>query len=345
MTAGTVMKWIGGATAVLTLLFGLQRVATSLSDARARRNQTAELLRTAALQRQDGHYDDAWRTLQKAEALSASNADVRAAQEDVGMEWLRNIDVIVGQQTFADIVHQVQPVLVRGTIASNAKRRADLTAHLGWADFLLWKEKGGDLHPEEQYRRALALDSTNAYAHAMWGHWILYRHGSIDEARAHFAAAVRSGTDRGVVRGLQISALTNLGDSTGDAEMLRVASEMQKHTEPATPELRRRMARVICLDPSSGVRSANSSGHPLGAVVSPQEDLAAVQWLFADLSLTDSQSVGPDFCRAAFEEAAGQREHALAMFTSVRARLPKFSDLQPGVDAAIRRLSSPSSAR
>lgn len=345
MTGGTVMKWVGGTTAVLTLVFALERVVTSVSDARAKRTQTNELLRAAELQRQDRHYDDAWRTLQKAETVSASAADVRTAQEDVGMEWLRNINVVVGQQTFADIVHQVQPILVRGTIAANAKRRADLTAHLGWADFLLWKETGGDLHPEEQYRRALALDSTNAYAHVMWGHWILYRHGSMDDARAHFAAAVRSGTNRDVVRDIQFASLKNLGDSTGDAEILRVASEMQRRGEPATPERRRRMGGVICLDPSSGVRSANSSGHPLRSVVSPQEDLAAVQWLLADLPFTEAQKVERDFCIAAFEETAGQREHALATFKSVRARLPKFSDLQPGVDAAIRRLSSPSSAR
>jgi hypothetical protein len=339
------MKWVGGATAILTLVFALERVAASVSDVRGKRAQTNELLRAAEVERQDRHYDDAWQTLQKAEAVGASTADVRAAQEDVGMEWLRNINVIVGQQTFADIVHQVQPILVRGTIAANAKRRADLTAHLGWADFLLWKEKGGDLHPEEQYRRALALDSTNAYAHAMWAHWILYRHGSIDDARTHFAAAVRSGTNRDVVRDIQFAALKNLGDSTGDAEILRVASDMQKRGETATLESRRRMALMICLDASSGVRSANSSGRPSRAVVSPQEDLAAVQWLFADVSLTDTQSVGRDFCVAAFEEAAGQREQALAMFKSVRARLPKFSELQPGVDVAIRRLSSPSPAR
>jgi hypothetical protein len=339
------MKWVGGATAILTLVFALERVAASVSDVRAKRAQTNELLRAAEIERQDRHYDDAWQTLQKAEAVGGSTADVRAAQEDVGMEWLRNINVVVGQQTFADIVHQVQPILVRATIAASAKRRADLTAHLGWADFLLWKEKGGDLHPEEQYRRALALDSTNAYAHVMWGHWILYRHGSIDDARAHFAAAIRSGTHRDFVRDIQFAALKNLGDSTADAEILRVASDMQKRAEPATLESRRRMALMICLDASSGVRSANSSGRPFRAVVSPQEDLAAVQWLFADVSLTDTQSVGRDFCIAAFEEAAGQREQALAMFKSVRARLPKFSELQPGVDVAIRRLSSPSPAR
>jgi hypothetical protein len=345
MTGATVMKWVGGATAVLSLLFALERIATSVSDSRTKRNQTVELLRTAALQRQDRHYDDAWRTLQKAEAVGANTADVRAAEEDVGMEWLRNISVVVGQQTFADIVHQVQPILVRGTLGPNVKRRADLTAHLGWADFLLWKEKGGDLHPEEQYRRAVALDSTNAYAHAMWGHWILYRHGSMDEARTHFSAAIRSGTNLDVARDLQVSALKNLGDSTGDAEMLRVASEMQKRAEPASVERRRRMAGVICLESSSAVRTAGSAGHTVGAVVSPQEDLAAIQWLFADLPMNETQVIERDYCRAAFEEAAGQREQALAMFKSVRARLPKFSELQPGTDAAIRRLSAPSSHR
>jgi len=61
--------------------------------------------------------------------------------------------------------------------------------------------------------------------------------------------------------------------------------------------------------------------------------------------MNETQATERDYCSAAFDEAAGQREQALAMFKSVRARLPKFSELQSGTDAAIRRLSAPSSHR
>ena len=252
MTSSTVMKWVGGTTAILTLLFGLQRLVTSVSDTRAKRNRTNELLRVAKLQLDDRRYDEAWGTLQQAETLNSTSADVRAAQEDVSMEWLDNIRV-TPTEGFTQIVRKVSPVLVRGTLGSDVKRHADLTAHLGYADFLLWRDGHVDLRPEDQYRRALELDSTNAYAHAMWGHWILWRDGSIDEARSHFAAAIRSGMHRAFVRGLQISALTDVRDSTADAELAKLANEIQKNGESLSPDLRRRLAEAICRAPSTGV--------------------------------------------------------------------------------------------
>jgi hypothetical protein len=259
MTSSTLMKWVGGATAILTLLFGLQRVVTSVSDARVKRNRTSESVRAARLQLADRRYDEAWSTLQQAEAANSTAGDVRAEQEDVAMEWLDNIRVTPGDGTFTDVVRKVSPALVRGTLSSDGRRRADLTAHLGWADFLLWRDGRVELRPEGQYRRALDLDSTNAYAHAMWGHWILWRHGSIDEAQSHFAAAIRSGSHRDLVRALQISALTNVRDSTANAELTKVANEIQRTGEAISPDLRRRLAEAICHEPSSARSSTGIS--------------------------------------------------------------------------------------
>jgi hypothetical protein len=90
MTSSTLMKWVGGATAILTLLFGLQRVVTSVSDARVKRNRTSESVRAARLQLADRRYDEAWSTLQQAEAANSTAGDVRAEQEDVAMECSRN---------------------------------------------------------------------------------------------------------------------------------------------------------------------------------------------------------------------------------------------------------------
>jgi hypothetical protein len=115
MQSSTVMKWVGGTTAILTLVFGLQRVVTSVSDARVKRNRTNELLRTAKLQLADRRYDEAWATLQQAETVNSTSTDVHSAQEDVAMEWLDNIRVTPSEGTFTDVVRKVSPVLVRGT--------------------------------------------------------------------------------------------------------------------------------------------------------------------------------------------------------------------------------------
>jgi tetratricopeptide (TPR) repeat protein len=337
----TTMKWIGAVTAALTLLFAIQRVVTSVSDAKQKRARSTELLRVAAMQQRDGHYEEAWSTLRDAEALNTKQADVRAAEEDLAMEWLRNAQIAVGKETFADIVHKAQPILVRGlTSATEAKRRADLTAHVGWGDFLLWKDSGGE-HPEEQYRRAIEVDSLNPYAHTMWGHWILYRHGSIDSARAHFAAAIRSGTHRDFVRDLQVRAISNLHDDTGEREILRLANEMRHSGESVSPEFRQRMADVVCFE-SSRSRSTRAPQPAIQTGTEPDEDLLAARWLFDGLSLGEGRDVTRDYCMATFEEAAGHAQQALATYTSVARRLPKYSALETGTKAAIRRLTGPS---
>lgn len=340
----TTMKWVGAVSAVLTLAFGIQRVVSSVSDAKAKRARGTELLRVAAMQQRDGHYDESWNTLRDAEALNTKQAEVRAAQEDLAMHWLRNAQITVGKGTFADIVHKTQPILVRGLTATDVKRRADLTAHVGWADFLLWKETGGALHPEEQYRRAVEIDSLNPYAHTMWGHWILYQHGSIDDARAHFGSAVRSGAHQDFVRNLEVSAISNLRDEAGEAEMLRVASEMRRRGESVPPELRQRMANVVCFE-SSRSRSTGPSQRAAATAISPDDDLLAARWLFDGLPLGEGRDVGRDYCIATFEEAAGRREQALATYKSVAQRLPKYSMLESGTKAAIRRLSLAPSTR
>lgn len=335
----TTMKWIGAATAVLTLLFALQRLVTSITDAQQKRAHATELLRVAKLQARDGHHDEAWATLEEGAALNARQDEIRAAQEDLAMDWLRNAHITVGHQKFADIVQKTRPVLVRGLTTADTKRRADLMAHLGWADFLLWKESGGELHPEEQYRRAVEIDSLNPFAHAMWGHWILYRHGSLDAARAHFASAARSGAHRDEVRHLQTVAISDLHDSAGEIEMLRLANELRRTGEAIPTETRRRMAYAVCLDPASRLRSADLSWTPIKPSASAEDELLAMRWMFDALSLDDGQDVVRDFCFAALEEGAGNKEQALAMFKSIRTRLPRYSLLQPSTDAALRRLS------
>jgi tetratricopeptide (TPR) repeat protein len=341
----TTMKWIGAAGTVLTLVFALQRLVTSIGDAKEKRNRATEVLRVADTQQRDAHYEEALSTLRDGEALNEKRDEIRALEEDVAMQWLRHAAIAVDKQTFADIVHKTQPILVRGLATPDAKRRADLTAHLGWADFLLWKESGGERHPEEQYGRAVAVDSLNAFAHSMWGHWILYRRGPMEDARAHFASAVRSGAHRDVVRDLEVSAIGNLHDETGEAEMLRLASELRHGRESIAPDLRRRMADVVCFESASRSRSSGPPQASVATGMTPEEDLLAAQWMFDGLPLSEGRDVNRDYCIASFQEAAGHRQQALASYESLLPRLPKYSTLETGAKEAIRRLSRASSAR
>ena len=54
----------------------------------------------------------------------------------LAIDWLENIRVTVGQDTFTAIVGKVEPILVRCAGGVDVRRAADCVAHLGWGDLL-----------------------------------------------------------------------------------------------------------------------------------------------------------------------------------------------------------------
>src|SRR5262245_28022122 len=167
----------------------------------------------------------------RAAVAAPRNDTVAQAQERLAMDWLDNIRVTEGKQTFTEIANTLQPVLARGAASSDNRRAANALAHLGWADFLRSREGAMGLDPPHYYRQAIERDPQNVYAHAMWGHDLLQRGGSVDEAKAHFAAAVATDEQRPYVRRIQIAALLWRDDPNLENELVRVANEMRTQGE------------------------------------------------------------------------------------------------------------------
>jgi hypothetical protein len=84
------------------------------------------------------------------------------------MAWLRDSRPGPGR-AFSDIVNPVLPVLERGLLTAADERKADLLAHLGWAEFPRSRE-GGTRNPEMRYREALQLADEESVRHANLGH-------------------------------------------------------------------------------------------------------------------------------------------------------------------------------
>src|SRR5262245_25218605 len=100
-----------GACAAIAL--GVQRAMVVVAERRARKERVTEDIQKAAKQSAEGRHQAAWLALQQAKGIESDREDVRLAQEDVAMAWLRRIRVTRGQETFTDIVTKVQPTLMR----------------------------------------------------------------------------------------------------------------------------------------------------------------------------------------------------------------------------------------
>ncbi|MEO6526723.1 MAG: hypothetical protein ABIP93_08885 [Gemmatimonadaceae bacterium] len=333
---GRVLKVIAGTTAVLTFFFAIRQATIFVGDYRDRHRRVVERLATADLQRSARDYRAAWSSLREAATIDPRADTVQRAREALAMDWLEHAASSQGLSLGA-LGDTMSPVLTRGILDATGTRRADLLAHLGWADFLRSRDGGQvELDPSARYRQALATDSLNPYAHAMLGHWLLW--GSPrrpDEARTHFAAALRSGRAGAYVRGLEFAAFANQQSDAGYMELLRVANAMRVANDTIDDRSRGRVYSVI----SSFLRRGTAPLPPaVSRSVAPGELLRTYRWLFSS-NQAESDVETYTFMLARLQEAAGDSADAVTSYRAVRARLgPDDAGYRQGIDSALKRL-------
>jgi len=228
-TTARVVKWIGAATAVISLILGARQLMTIATERAQRSRDAAEFTALARQQAGRNEFAEAWRSLDRAEERSRTEA-TDAARLDVAFRWLEEGRPGPGQP-FSRITDAVVPALDRALLNPQHPRRADTLAHLGWATFLKWRETGtGD--PASLYTQALDIDPHNVYANTMLGHWLMWQGQPLTAARPYFDAAIASGRERGFVRNFQLAAVRNRNDDAADAEFIRIVNSMRQQNEP-----------------------------------------------------------------------------------------------------------------
>jgi Tfp pilus assembly protein PilF len=314
----TALAWVGSITAVFSLIAGIYAGWAFFSGQLERRRAVDRLLAAEAVQLHNSDYESAWNTLAQAATVDASSARVQQAQEDVAQQWLDNIH-ISGGQTFASIAEKLEPILTRGAAsAKSPQRQADLLAHLGWSYFLRRRSSPSGPDPEPVYRDALQKDPANPYAHAMWGHWILWNHPTSANASAHFAAALAAPrpTLRPYIRFVQLGALKNANTPEALQEIIRVANDIRKEHGDLDPYWPHEILNIYWehMVPPNEHKTAFLSSVP------PQDHLDTFDWLLQRAGPNDSDPLTHAYIRSALLEAAGRRDEALAGYRTLQAR-------------------------
>jgi tetratricopeptide (TPR) repeat protein len=266
-----------------------------------------------------GDHALAWLRYDEAIAKFPARAALQRGREDCGMHWLRDIRVQTGGDTFADIANKVLPVLAEGAASASGQRGADLRAHMGWADFLRIRDGAGGTNPQAHYERALALEPSNVYAHAMWAHYIMVSDGPIDGAKQHFAAALASNREREYVRNRQFAAMLYYHTRPGQLEAARVAGEMRSRGEMVDLSSRERLWTYVYYDGllAGGWREAfmaemRDGGHA-----------ATFAWLYPSADVRADRKALWRFFMASLEEAAGDRDAARPRYEALRDELQR----------------------
>jgi HEAT repeat protein len=326
------LKWVGGITAILSLIFGLHQITQLVSDFRERQRHSAELYQLGKLQQGAADYEGAWasfeQALKTAESggqlakvigqLSEDRRGLRQAQEDLAMEWLENVHVRASEgQTFSDVVDKLAPVVNRGAASASGARKADLLAHVGWANFLKSRDGALKLDIDGKYRAALQLDPDNPFAHAMWGHWLIVNGNHLAAAQQHFAAALQSGRERKFVRELQLAALQWVGADENQIELIRVCNEMRKENDLLPEATRSRLFSTIYSMNRDAVLAK------LDQILPADEHLATFQWLMQGIDTT--KSIYQTFFLARLLEAGGDCDAAQPLYVSLLGASPRWS--------------------
>jgi TIR domain len=295
----------------------------------------------AALQLCDsGNHALAWQRFAEITQAQPDRPALRQAREDCAMRWLREIRARAEKETFTDIVERVLPTLAEGAAAATGQRSADLQAHLGWADHLRSREGMGGLDPQAHYRKALALDADNVYAHTMWGHQTLVQRGPIDEARRHFSVALASARERAWVRTMQFAALLYYTPGPVTIEAAQAANDMRKLGEPIDPRLSERLWTYVYYDNLLSRERRDS----FVAAVHDADAVATFLWLFPEAEVRPDRRAMWRYLLASLEEAAGDRGSARARLEALREEFKREGSSGRIVDmtlAALKRLQAP----
>jgi hypothetical protein len=249
------------------------------------------------------------------------------------MEWLRKIQTKEGQ-TFSSIVNLVAPVLAHGVTENSGPRKADLRAHLGWGDYLRFRENQRELHPDSYFDDALKTDPSNVYAHTFKGFWILWNRGPINEASAQFRSALDSKREQAMVRDIQLAALFNNARPEQSDKVLRVCSEMVRNSE-TIPRL---YQERVFTDIYWFSRQETEGREHILKVLDIQDHLKMYQTLYGSSFGSDSLSreLVRKFWLATLLEHAGKQSEALDAYRQVKARFDQESKNSPSRDNYIQ---------
>ncbi len=313
-------KLSSGALAVIGVVSAIIGYATSgtnffvrVDDYLRGRSETRSLIAAADERLQYSDYEEAWRANTKARQLSPRSEEAAAQQARIAMKWLEDVRLssAAGPQKFSQIVDPLKTALVERLAETHGRERADIRAHIGWANFLRRHEGFTDARIAEEFDEALSEDPANMYGHVMRGFWTLWEGRPVDEARTDLEIALRSDVDPEFADRMVMAALTSRTTDEFIAGAIEFANRIRAAGRNIGDHDKGQILwyYYISLD-SSAILNA------IAKAASPQDQILTLAWLKqANTSVLDKRVA--IYFTAYFHEVQSETEEASRLYDEV----------------------------
>ncbi len=233
----TILKWIGIATAIVSLILGVNQLNNLWNAHKAKEARDLKitaLIKDAQAQAKADDFETGWKTLEKAHELNPESRLIQDEQTNFAMLWLRKLLFKANIEKYSAVTQRLLPVLYHAANDTSGKAAADILAHIGWANYLKWREDGSDLKITELFEDAISKDSLNAYAHSMWGFWLMKRNDKYQQipvAELHFEKALQDGRDTSFIRLMQLWAFLQSSYVDMQLPLFKAINQMRINNE------------------------------------------------------------------------------------------------------------------
>jgi hypothetical protein len=250
------------------------------------------------------------------------------------MKWLEDVHLSSsgGPQHFSDVVDPLKAALVERLATTHGREKADLHAHIGWANFLRYRDGRPKTDIREEFDAAIREDPDNLYGHVMRGFWVLWEAGPIEKALGDLDIALRSSVDPAFSDRLILTGLTNSTSDDATAAAIEYADKIRMAGRNIDDSTKRRLiyCYTACLVDQNLLTA-------IARALSPAEQILLLNWLKqVDLSSHDARVV--TYFTAYFTEKSGNRDEALRLFKELVRTSPDKVE-------AVARLSQPAVSR
>jgi hypothetical protein len=241
-----------------------------------------------------------------------------------------------GPKTFSQVVDPLKSALVERLAGTQGREKADIHAHIGWANFLRYRDGYPDMDIAKEFDAAIGEDPDNLYGHVMRGFWILWNGGPIDKARGDFEIALRSTTDPAFSDNMIMASLLNITTDDFMAGAIEYADTIRRAGRDIDNHAKRTLIGYyyFCLHDTKLLTT-------IGKALPAAEQMFVLAWLKDSNISADNKRIATYFM-AYFAEKDGKREEALHLYGDLVSTSPGKSERITGLaEAAVKRLHKP----